>query len=48
MEVKLKQLIVILLIIFVSCSNVRAFDYIMELHGKREIIKSYPLSKDKR
>ena len=48
MEVKLKQLIVILLIIFVSCGNVRAFDYIMELHGKREIIKSYPLSKDKR
>ena len=48
MEVKLKQLIVILLIIFVSCGNVKAFDYIMELHGKREIIKSYPLSKDKR
>ena len=48
MEFKLKQLIVILLIIFVSCGNVRAFDYIMELHGKREIIKSYPLSKDKR
>ena len=48
MEVKLKQLIVIPLIIFVSCGNVRAFDYIMELHGKREIIKSYPLSKDKR
>ena len=44
----MKQLIVILLIIFVSCGNVRAFDYIMELHGKREIIKSYPLSKDKR
>ena len=44
----MKQLIVILLIIFVSCGNVSAFDYIMELHGKREIIKSYPLSKDKR
>ena len=44
----MKQLIVILLIIFVSCGNVRAFDYIMELHGKREIIKAYPLSKDKR
>ena len=44
----MKQLIVILLIIFVSCGNVRAFDYIMELHGKREIIKSYPLSEDKR
>ena len=44
----MKQLIVILLIIFVSCGNVRAFDYIMELHGKREIIKSYPLSKDER
>ena len=48
MKVKLKQLIVILLIVFVSCDNVRAFDYIMELHGKREIIKSYPLSEDKR
>ena len=48
MEVKLKQLIVILLIIFVSCGNVKAFDYLMELHGKREIIKSYPLSEDKR
>ena len=48
MEVKLKQLIVILLIIFVSCSNVRAFYYIIESHGKREIIKSYPISKDKR
>ena len=44
----MKQLIVTLLIILVSCGNVRAFDYIMELHGKREIIKSYPLSKDKR
>ena len=44
----MKQLIVILLIIFVSCGNVSAFDYIMELHGKREIIKSYPLSEDKR
>ena len=48
MEVKLKQIIVILLIVFVSCGNVSTFDYIMELHGKREIIKSYPLSKDKR
>ena len=48
MEVKLKQLIVILLIIFVSCGNVRSFDYIIEAHGKREIIKSYPISKDKK
>ena len=48
MEIKFKQIIVILLIVFVSCGNVSAFDYIMELHGKREIIKSYPLSKDKR
>ena len=24
------------------------FDYIIESHGKREIIKSYPISKDKR
>ena len=44
----MKQLIVILLIIFVSCGNVKAFDYIIESHGKREVIKSYPLSKDKR
>ena len=48
MEVKLKQLIVILLIIFVSCGNARAFDYIIESHGKREVIKAYPKSKDKR
>ena len=48
MEFKLKQLIVILLIIFVSCGNVRSFDYIIESHGKREIIKSYPISKDKK
>ena len=45
---KLKQLTIILLIIFVSCGNVRSFDYIIELHGKREIIKSYPISKDKK
>ena len=45
---KLKQLTIILLIIFVSCGNVRSFDYITELHGKREIIKSYPISKDKK
>ena len=44
----MKQLIVILLIIFVSCGNLRSFDYIIESHGKREIIKSYPISKDKR
>ncbi len=48
MEFKLKQLTVILLIIFVSCGNVRSFDYIIESHGKREIIKSYPISKDKK
>ena len=45
---KLKQLTIIILIIFVSCGNVRSFDYIIELHGKREIIKSYPISKDKK
>ena len=48
MELKLKQLTIILLIIFVSCGNVKSFDYIIELHGKREIIKSYPISKDKK
>ena len=44
----MRQLTVILLIIFVSCGNVRAFDYIIESHGKREIIKAYPISKDKK
>jgi len=48
MVLKLKQLIFIFLIIFVSCGNVRSFDYIIESHAKREIIKSYPISKDKR
>ena len=47
-KLKLKQLTIILLIIFVSCGNVKSFDYIIELHGKREIIKSYPISKDKK
>ena len=44
----MKQLTIIFLIIFVSCGNVGSFDYIIELHGKREIIKSYPISKDKK
>ena len=44
----LKQLTVIFLIIFVSCGNVKSFDYIIESHGKREIIKSYPISKVKK
>ena len=48
MEVKLKQIIVILLIVFVSCGNVRSYDYIIQSHSKREIIKSYPISKDKK
>ena len=48
MKLNLKQLTIILLITFVSCSNVKSFDYIIELHGKREIIKSYPISKDKK
>ena len=48
LEFKLKQLIIVLLIIFVSCGNGKSFDYIIELHGKREIIKSYPISKDKK
>ena len=34
-------------VLFVSCGNVSAFDYMVELHGKREIIKSYPISDDK-
>ena len=44
----MRQFTVIFLIIFVSCGNVRSFDYIIESHGKREIIKSYPISKDKK
>ena len=36
------------MIIFVSCGNVRSFDYTIESHGKREIIKSYPISKDRK
>ena len=45
---KLKKLTIVLLIIFVSCGNVKAFDYIIEAHGKRNIIKSYPISEDKK
>ena len=44
----MRKLTVIFLIIFVSCGNVRSFDYIIQSHGKREIIKSYPISKDKK
>ncbi len=44
----MKKLTVIFLIIFVSCGNVRSFDYIIQSYGKREIIKSYPISKDKK
>ena len=44
----LKKLILILAILFVSCGSVIAFDYMVELHGKREIIKSYPISDDKK
>ena len=48
MRFKMRQLTVMFLIIFVSCGNVRSFDYIIESHGKREIIKLYPISKDKK
>ena len=44
----MRKLTVIFLIIFVSCGNVRSFDYIIQSHAKREIIKSYPISKDKK
>ena len=47
-EINLARLTVLLLIIFLSYGNVKAFDYIIESHAKREIIKSYPISKDKR
>lgn len=47
-EINLERLTVLLLIIFLSYDNVKAFDYIIESHAKREIIKSYPISKDKR
>ena len=29
---------------FRGVGNISAFDYIIELHGKRKIIKSYPIS----
>ena len=41
------KLILILIVLFVSCGNISAFDYMVELHGKRKIIKSYPISEDK-
>ena len=41
------KLILILTVLFVSCGNISAFDYMVELHGKRKIIKSYPISEDK-
>ena len=44
----MNKLILILTVIFVSCGNISAFDYIVELHGKRKIIKSYPISEDKK
>ena len=44
----MKQLISLFLITFLSCFNLKAFDYIVELHGKREIIKSYPIAEDKK
>ena len=42
------KIILIILIGFFIVVNVNAFDYIVELHGKREIIKSYPISDDKK
>ena len=44
----MKKLIQIIAVLFVSCGNVSAFNYIIQAHGKREIIKSYPISKDKK
>ena len=44
----MKKLTLIMAVIFVSCGNVSAFDYMIELHGKREIIKSYPISDKKK
>ena len=35
-------------LLFVSFGNARAFNYIIQAHGKREIIKSYPISEDKK
>jgi len=43
-----ERLIPILAIVFLFFQNVTAFDYIIESHGKREIIKSYPISDDKK
>ena len=44
----MKKLIQIIAVLFVSCGNVSAFNYIIQAHGKREIIKSYPISEDKK
>ena len=44
----MKKLILIIAVLFVSCGNVSAFNYIIQANGKREIIKSYPISEDKK
>ena len=44
----MKKLILILVVLFLSCGNVSAFNYIIQAHAKREIIKSYPISEDKK
>ena len=44
----MKILILISAVIFISVGTANDFNYIIELHGKREIIKSYPISKDKK
>ena len=37
-----------MVVLFVSCGNVSDFNYIIQAHGKRDIIKSYPISEDKK
>ena len=44
----MKKIILILIVLFVPYKNISAFDYMVELHGKREIIKSYPISDEKK
>ena len=44
----MQKLILIMAVLFVSYGNVSAFNYIIQAHGKREIIKSYPISEDKK
>ena len=44
----MQKLILIMAVLLLSYGNVSAFNYIIQAHGKREVIKSYPISEDKK